>query len=179
MQGAEEPLRMPRNLFTFHSQQDIQQFATGCDADIGGTSTVRLDLDDSRKDASGQYPTGKFWGEMRLGVRSGLEGKLRGGYAGFRNKVRVARNSCFISSPLNPPARWYPAPPNAIWASHGRRLQSSLLGTPPTPSGRSIHLQLILRQYPNRRTHIDGLVAAPTVLPTAGQYMGRHIRELF
>ncbi|KAF8624534.1 hypothetical protein AX15_005843 [Amanita polypyramis BW_CC] len=90
MQGAEDPLRLPRTIFKFDSQEDIRQFATGCDADIGGTSTVHLDLDESpRNNASiGREATGVFWGDMRLGVRSGLEGKIRGGYAGFRNKSR-------------------------------------------------------------------------------------------
>jgi len=83
MQGADEPSRAPRTLFSFNSKADLELFATGCDGDIGGTSTVNLDLDESA-----QPPVGKFWGEMRLGVKSGLEGKLRGGYAGFRNKTR-------------------------------------------------------------------------------------------
>jgi NADH dehydrogenase [ubiquinone] 1 alpha subcomplex assembly factor 1 len=90
MQGAEEPSRIPRTLFTFNSNADVHQFATGCDSDIGGTSTVHLDLDESPDiNASiGRQATAKFWGDMRLGVRTDLEGKLRGGYAGFRNKVR-------------------------------------------------------------------------------------------
>ncbi|KAF8896204.1 complex I intermediate-associated protein 30-domain-containing protein [Infundibulicybe gibba] len=90
MQGADEPSRLPRTLFTFNSKADVQQFATGCDGDIGGTSTVHLDFDESPANSTSiEKPgTGKFWGEMRLGVRSGLEGKLRGGYAGFRNKQR-------------------------------------------------------------------------------------------
>ncbi|KAF8623643.1 hypothetical protein AX17_007343 [Amanita inopinata Kibby_2008] len=90
MQGAEEPSRLPRTLFTFNSHADIKQFATGCDADIGGTSTVQLDLDESPKiNASiAREATGVFWGDMRLGVKAGLQGKIRGGYAGFRNKPR-------------------------------------------------------------------------------------------
>ncbi|KAF9466545.1 complex I intermediate-associated protein CIA30 [Collybia nuda] len=89
MQGADDPSRIPRTLFSFNSKADIQQFATGCDADIGGTSSVHFDLDESPENASiGKLATAKFWGEMRLGVRTGLEGKLRGGYAGFRNKTR-------------------------------------------------------------------------------------------
>ncbi|GLB40500.1 putative complex I intermediate-associated protein 30 (CIA30) [Lyophyllum shimeji] len=90
MQGADEISRAPRTLFTFNSPEDLQQFATGCDRDIGGTSTVHLDLEESPEINApiGRRATGKFWGEMRLGVKSGLEGKLRGGYAGFRNKAR-------------------------------------------------------------------------------------------
>ncbi|OBZ72682.1 Complex I intermediate-associated protein 30, mitochondrial [Grifola frondosa] len=33
-------------------------------------------------------PTGRFWGEMRLAVRVGMEGKIKSGYAGFRSKPR-------------------------------------------------------------------------------------------
>ena len=90
MQGAEGPSRVPRTLFTFNSKEDVQQFATGCDADIGGLSTVHLELDESpeMKASIGGLATAKFWGDMRLEVKSGLEKKLRGGYAGFRNKVR-------------------------------------------------------------------------------------------
>lgn len=89
MQGADPPARQPRTLFSFNSREDIQDFATGCDSDIGGTSTVHLDLDESpeHNTSIGKPATGKFWGDMRLGVKAGLEGKLRGGYAGFRNKV--------------------------------------------------------------------------------------------
>jgi NADH dehydrogenase [ubiquinone] 1 alpha subcomplex assembly factor 1 len=91
MQGADEPSRLPRTLFTFNSRTDIEQFATGCDADIGGTSTVNLDLDQSSQNnmSIAKPATAKFWGNMRLDVKAGLEGKLRGGYAGFRNKVAV------------------------------------------------------------------------------------------
>ncbi|KAK2460924.1 hypothetical protein APHAL10511_007394 [Amanita phalloides] len=90
MQGAEEPSRLPRTIFTFNSHDDIRQFAKGCDADIGGTSTVHLDLDESPKNNAsiGKTASGVFWGDMRLGVRTDLEGKIRGGYAGFRNKAR-------------------------------------------------------------------------------------------
>lgn len=92
MQGADEPSRLPRTLFTFNSREDIRQFAAGCDADIGGTSTVHLVLDESPKNNAsiGKTATGVFWGDMRLGVKAGLEGKVRGGYAGFRNKVRLS-----------------------------------------------------------------------------------------
>lgn len=89
MKGADAPSRAPRTLFTFNSQHEISQFATGCDADIGGTSTVHLELNQDAKvnGEIGREATGVFWGDMRLGVKAGLEGKLRGGYAGFRNKV--------------------------------------------------------------------------------------------
>jgi len=98
MKGADLPCRAPRTLFTFNSQDDIDQFATGCDADIGGTSTVHLERHQNEKEDTSMIgggrrggargDTGVFWGDMRLGVKAGLEGKVRGGYAGFRNKVR-------------------------------------------------------------------------------------------
>ncbi|KIL64262.1 hypothetical protein M378DRAFT_163511 [Amanita muscaria Koide BX008] len=68
----------------------MKQHATGCDADIGGTSTVHLDLDESPKNNAsiGRRATGVFWGDMRLDVKADVEGKIRGGYAGFRNKSR-------------------------------------------------------------------------------------------
>ncbi|PFH53116.1 hypothetical protein AMATHDRAFT_1543 [Amanita thiersii Skay4041] len=90
MQGADEPPRLPRTIFTFNAREDIQQFATGCDADIGGTSSVHFELDTSPKNnlSIGKQATGVFWGDMRLGVKPGLEGKIRGGYAAFRNKTR-------------------------------------------------------------------------------------------
>ncbi|KAI1797420.1 complex I intermediate-associated protein CIA30 [Ganoderma leucocontextum] len=98
MEGAEEPSRAPRRLFAFNSREDIDQFATGCDADVGGMSTVNFDLDESTakpptSEKSPSFhsvtvnrPTGRFWGEMRLAVRHGLEGQIRAGYAGFRSK---------------------------------------------------------------------------------------------
>ncbi|KAG0705726.1 complex I intermediate-associated protein CIA30 [Suillus ampliporus] len=90
MEGADEPSRAPLTLFRMNSKQDIEQFATGCDADIGGTSTVHLELDESpgRNKGSGSKATGRFWGDMRLDVRSELQGRIRGGYAGFRSQPR-------------------------------------------------------------------------------------------
>lgn len=84
MSGADEPSRAPKTLYTFNSPSALQNYAKGCDADIGGTSTVHLTLDDS-----GPQPTGKFWGDMRLAVRPELQGRIRGGYAGFRSIVLV------------------------------------------------------------------------------------------
>jgi NADH dehydrogenase [ubiquinone] 1 alpha subcomplex assembly factor 1 len=103
MKGADAPSRTPRVLFTFNSEQDIKQFATGCDADIGGTSTVHLELNRNAKDSdeNGKEGSGVFWGDLRLGVKAGLESKIRGGYAGFRNKVRVfLLSAALFSSPV-------------------------------------------------------------------------------
>jgi NADH dehydrogenase [ubiquinone] 1 alpha subcomplex assembly factor 1 len=90
MKGAEVPPREPRILFSFNTKEDIRQYATGCDADIGGNSTVHLDLDENpqHNTSIGKAATGVFWGEMRLDVKPEMEKKIRGGYAGFRNMNR-------------------------------------------------------------------------------------------
>ena len=97
MTGADEPSRAPMTLFTLNSRENLSHFATGCDADIGGLSSAKLELDESTADPSSGVkalqpprPSAKFWGSMRLGVRSGFEGRVRGGYAGFRNQVWLA-----------------------------------------------------------------------------------------
>lgn len=92
MSGADMPSRAPRTLFTFNSKEDIKQYATGCDGDIGGYSTVHLDLDENPEHhaQTGKPATGVFWGEMKLDVKPGMERRIRGGYAGFRNLVRFS-----------------------------------------------------------------------------------------
>lgn len=85
MDGVNERSRNPITLFTLNSHEDLSHFATGCDADIGGTSTVNLTLEQS---SPTEKPFAKFWGNMRLGVHPQVKGVVRGGYAGFRNKVR-------------------------------------------------------------------------------------------
>ena len=84
------PNHAPMTLLSFSKREDIAQFATGCDADIGGTSTVRLDADEDaeRNAGSGSALTMRFWGEMSLAVKPQLQGRIRGGYAGFRSKPR-------------------------------------------------------------------------------------------
>ncbi|KAF5327181.1 hypothetical protein D9619_004393 [Psilocybe cf. subviscida] len=89
MKGAEPTLK-PRTMFSFNTPDDIKTFATGCDADIGGLSTTNFDLD-TRPEINrplGKEATGRFYGRMSLGVKPGMEGKIRSGYAGFRNKRR-------------------------------------------------------------------------------------------
>ncbi|TCD61845.1 hypothetical protein EIP91_007835 [Steccherinum ochraceum] len=98
MQGADEPSRAPKLLFEFNAKEAVEQFATGCDADIGGTSSVHFELNETPTKPEGlaalaganysPRPTAKFWGEMRLGVRPELREQIRGGYAGFRSKAR-------------------------------------------------------------------------------------------
>ncbi|KAH8100134.1 hypothetical protein BXZ70DRAFT_940534 [Cristinia sonorae] len=98
MQGADEPSRAPHTVFTLNSQEDVDGFATGCDADIGGTSSVNLTLNEQPTNQETlaslvgpsyvSRPTAKFWGDMRLAVRPDLRDEVRGGYAGFRSKPR-------------------------------------------------------------------------------------------
>ena len=90
MDGVEGPSRLPKTLLTFNSAQDISNIAVGCDADIGGMSSARVDFVSDLNDPSGSKGTGKFWGEMKLGMKSpDMQGRMRSGYAGFRSKVRV------------------------------------------------------------------------------------------
>jgi NADH dehydrogenase [ubiquinone] 1 alpha subcomplex assembly factor 1 len=103
MQGAEQPSRAPLALFAFDSPEAIKDYALGCDADVGGTSTVHLDFDEDSNPAPAPAPApspaapvpgrkrgaARFYGHMRLAVRPGHEQRIRGGYAGFRNKVSV------------------------------------------------------------------------------------------
>lgn len=84
MTGTLAPSRAPRTIFSFHDRQSIGDWKMGCDYDIGGTSTVNFDLDESRQPA-----TGVFWGQMSLALRPGFQGKARGGYAAIQNKVCI------------------------------------------------------------------------------------------
>ena len=92
MQGAEQPSRVPLTLFALNSPDAIREYAIGCDADVGGTSTAHFDYDaDPARAPPGKPGAARFHGVMRLAVRPGYEERIRGGYAGFRNKVRVIR----------------------------------------------------------------------------------------
>lgn len=87
MEGADEPSRLPRTLFTMNSTQDMQGFLAGCDADNGGTSTMNLELDHSTEiHPIVRKPTARFFGQMRLQVKPGSK-LSRGGYAAFKSKV--------------------------------------------------------------------------------------------
>ena len=78
---ALNPSTAPVVLFKFHTPADIAQYVAGSDNDIGGNSTAKLEL--------GHDGKGRFYGEMRTDVKPHMEGKIRSGYAGFRNKVRT------------------------------------------------------------------------------------------
>lgn len=58
----------------------MRTWVHGSDADIGGTSTSNWAL--------GEDGRAKFSGVMRLKVSPEIEGRLRGGYAGIRARVR-------------------------------------------------------------------------------------------
>lgn len=95
MQGTEQPSRAPLTLFALNTPEAIKDYAYGCDADVGGTSTVHFDFDDDPAhkpptltgDNKNKLGAARFHGHMRLAVRPGYENSIRGGYAGFRNKV--------------------------------------------------------------------------------------------
>ncbi|KAI0297252.1 complex I intermediate-associated protein CIA30 [Multifurca ochricompacta] len=89
MQGAEQPSRAPLTLNTLNTPEAIKEYALGCDADVGGTSTVNFDFDDDPIRAPpGKRGAARFHGFMSLTVRPGYEDRIRGGYVGFRNKFR-------------------------------------------------------------------------------------------
>lgn len=53
----DEQGRTPLVMARFHSEQDIRDYTVGCDADIGGYSTVNLTLDEeSRGEAISSLP---------------------------------------------------------------------------------------------------------------------------
>ena len=87
MDAIEGPARTPRTLLRFHTEQDMERLAVGCDADIGGTSSAHLNFDPESPNSAGGFGTARFWGVLRLGIKGGNEGRLKSGYAGFRSKV--------------------------------------------------------------------------------------------
>jgi NADH dehydrogenase [ubiquinone] 1 alpha subcomplex assembly factor 1 len=92
MSGTDALPTGPRTVLKFQTAEDMMQYATGCDSDVGGRSSVHLSLENDPGDAgvraNGGQAYARFWGDMRTSVRPGLEKRVRGGYAGFRNKVR-------------------------------------------------------------------------------------------
>lgn len=91
MEGANAPSRAPKTLFTYNTPNNLSELAIGCDSDIGGQSTANLELDQSTvHDSSIGRPTTRFWGNMSLVPKPGMEDKIRSGYASFRNKVRMS-----------------------------------------------------------------------------------------
>lgn len=70
----------PKILFKYRSPHDIRQHITGSDADVGGSSTARLDI-------SPEDGRGRFSGTINVNVPKLKDGSILGGYAGFRNRV--------------------------------------------------------------------------------------------
>lgn len=67
-------------LFSLASMEDVKAMATGCDSDIGGLSSVKVDLDPKEG-------KGRFWGTLSSEIPRSSKIQ-RSGYAGFRNKNR-------------------------------------------------------------------------------------------
>lgn len=68
------------DLYSLASAADVRTLATGCDADIGGLSSAKVDVDP-------QDGRGRFWGTLSSEIPR--KAKLqRSGYAAFRNKNR-------------------------------------------------------------------------------------------
>lgn len=93
--GGEPGLR-PLPIFELNQPKDLEQFAIGSDSDIGGLSSVQLALleeesTESLTNLNSLVRRGVFRGVLRteLGPDAKQTGILkRGGYAGFRTKVR-------------------------------------------------------------------------------------------
>lgn len=70
-------------MLSINTPDDLTQFVTGCDSDLGGKSVVNFDM--------GEGGGGRFWGRLDSELKAGRrrEGVVeRGGYAGLRSKVR-------------------------------------------------------------------------------------------
>ncbi|KAF8326562.1 complex I intermediate-associated protein CIA30 [Cantharellus anzutake] len=73
----------PKLLFRYRSPQEIGQHVTGCDSDLGGSSTAMLDI-------SPEDGRGRFSGVVSTNVPRLKDGSVVGGYAGFRNRARTS-----------------------------------------------------------------------------------------
>ena len=91
------PNQPPLPIFSFTAQHPPvnppTDFALGCDADIGGQSTAALTpVAGSSAEASGSGSGGQshmaFHGNLSLQVPPAYQGRIRTGYAAFRNKTR-------------------------------------------------------------------------------------------
>lgn len=86
-----EPFRRPLPMFEISHPSHLDQFALGCDADMGGFSTVQLAIQQQPSSSIDPLFHGVFRGTLRseLGPQALKSGILKaGGYAGFRTKVR-------------------------------------------------------------------------------------------
>ena len=162
MSGVDDPSLTPKLLCSFNSQTALQQYAKGCDEDIGGYSTMNLTLDES-----GPTPVGKFWGKMKLNVRPELQGKIRTGYAGFRSMVSSAIRSCIRESLIN-----IAAPNDTFWWNDARPILPRILGSPSPLTRITRTTEFIFCQYTNGRVCHDRFVATPTILSKRRWGMG-------
>ncbi|KAF7375183.1 CIA30 domain-containing protein [Mycena sanguinolenta] len=89
MEGAELPNRGPRLLYSFNTPEQASEVVLGCDADVGGFSSVNFALDTTSESERIGRPTAKFFGNLRLDVRPELVGRINSGYAAFRTPVRT------------------------------------------------------------------------------------------
>ena len=87
MEGADLPNRGPRLLYAFNTPMETGEAVTGCDADIGGMSSVHFTLDTSSESERIGRPTAKFHGHLSLDVRPEMRGRINSGYAGFKTPV--------------------------------------------------------------------------------------------
>jgi NADH dehydrogenase [ubiquinone] 1 alpha subcomplex assembly factor 1 len=84
---------LPLEVFHIAAAEDLSKIALASDSDLGGSS--RIDL---RLGASGEadeswamkgVPHGIFSGRTSLAVREEIQGRVRGGFVGWRTKVRL------------------------------------------------------------------------------------------
>lgn len=97
-------------MFTFNGPTSLREVALMSDSDIGGSSSIALRLgepDEAEESwAMKRTPFGVFQGHMSLAIREELEGKRRGGYVGWRTKVRCPLSPCLPqTSPSTPSSR--------------------------------------------------------------------------
>ena len=197
MQGAEQPFRAPLTLFAFDSPEAIKDYALGCDADVGGTSTVHLDFDDDPNPPASaparKRGAARFHGHMRLAVRPGHEQRIRGGYAGFRNKVSLCgtvlscapRRSVVVRVRAHVHnrafSRWIKTlvlllvPPDAVRGAHGRRVESPIPRVARAGRGTSAHARFLLCQRPDGGPDERRPVAASAVLFAGRRWVGRRL----
>jgi hypothetical protein len=116
--------------------------------------------DKSKNKYKNKLGAARFHGHMGLAVRPGYEDRIRGGYAGFRNKVR------FFGPGPPPPLPFSSStnqigggvtkhllvcivPSDVVWRAYRRRIESSISRPTRTCRGPSAHPRLVLCQHPD------------------------------
>ncbi|KAL7413892.1 hypothetical protein BDY24DRAFT_388482 [Mrakia frigida] len=72
----------PQTVLHVQSESDLNNISLACDSDYGGSSRIDLDLSPDLGDGSERWAVCK--GRISLAVRKEVEGKVRGGWVGFR-----------------------------------------------------------------------------------------------